>query len=273
MVTTSMELFVILLLALVGLVALAFVAYGVRELQVASHVLRSRPNSVLEATQGGPIELRGTATPAGGTLRSPFTNTPCLAYEYEVEEEYNTKNGTSWRTIDSGDRYVPFRLEDDSGSVLIEPPGASFRLTAEDRIHVEGGTEPPATIQRFIDANEDVDCENTSMDLRIFELRTGSDRRFTERRLDVDEAVHVLGTARHDTTVSRRAGEVNAAVGIGEAALSDDRWVRLRHRLFGYPFVVSDRGERSLGLRAALVGGGAIVGGLLLVAFAALFFA
>lgn len=272
MATTPTDPIFLLLFALVGAVALACLVYGVRELQFANHVLRSRPNSVLEATQGGPIELRGTANPAGGTLRSPFTDTPCLAYEYEVEEEYSTKNGTSWRTIDSGDRFVPFRLADDSGSVLIEPPGASVRLTAEDRVTVEGGTEPPAAIQRFIEANEDVDCQNTSMDLRIFELRTGSDRRFTERRLDVGEEVHVLGTARHDTTVSRRAGEVNAAVGIDEAALSDDRWVRLRHRLFGYPFVISDRSERSLGLRAALVGGGAIVGGLSLVAFAALFF-
>ncbi|MCU4742929.1 GIDE domain-containing protein [Natronoglomus mannanivorans] len=273
MVTTTTDPVFLLFFALVALVAFACLVYGVRELQFANHVLRSRPDSVLETTQGGPVELRGTATSAGGTLRSPFTDTPCLAYEYEVEEEYSTKNGTSWRTIDSGDRYVPFRLEDGSGSVLIEPPGASFRLTAEDRVTVKGGTTPPAEIQRFIDATEDVDCQNTSVDLRVFELRTGSDRRFTERRLDVDEEVHVLGTARYDTTISRGTGEVNAAVGIDEAALSDSRWVRIRHRLFGYPFVISDRSERSLGLRAALVGGSAVVGGLLLVAFAALFFA
>lgn len=263
----------IAVLALASAVFLVCLGYAVRELRLANHVLRSRPNSVLDAPGGGPIELRGTTEPAGGALRSPFTETPCLAYEYAVEEERNSKHGTTWTTIASGESYVPFRLEDDSGSVYVEPPGADFRLTSEDRIVIEGGTAPPDPIQRFVDREEDVDCQNRTLDLRLFELRTGKDRRFVERRLDVGEEVHVLGTARYDTTVGREAGQVNAAVGIGEAALSDDRWVRLRHRLFGYPFVVSDSSERGLGVRAALYGAGAILGGTTLVVVAVLWVA
>lgn len=266
--------FALVILTLAGVFALVCLFYGFRELQLANHVLRSRPNSVLETTRGGPVELRGVAKPVDGVvLRSPFTDTPCLAYEYEVEEEYSTKNGTSWRTIDSGDRYLPFRLEDDSGSVLVEPPRASYRLALAERIKVDGGKTPPAQIQRFIDATDDVDCENSSLDLGVFELRTGSNRRFLERRLDVGEEVHVLGTARHDTTVSRSAGEVNAVVGVGDATFDDDRWVRLRHRLFGYPFIVSDQSERSLGLKAAALGTGAIVVGVILFAVATLWVA
>ncbi|MFC4543040.1 E3 ubiquitin ligase family protein [Halosolutus amylolyticus] len=259
--------------ALVGLVVVAAgtllaLVYGVRELRLASHVLRSRPDAVLDAPDGGPIQLRGTAKPAGGRVRSPFTDTSCLASEYVVEEARDSKHGRSWTTIASGERYVPFRLDDGSGSVLIEPPGADFRLEEHARIDVDGGRAPPEPIRAFIDRTEDVDSQNRRLDLRLFELRTGTDRRFRERVLEPGEEILVLGTARYDTTVSRRSGEVNAAVGIDERVLSDSRWIRLRHRLFGYPFVVSDSTERRLGLRAGLRGGGAVVAAVAVIGLA-----
>ena len=242
------------ILVLGSLASLGLLLYGVAELRLANYVLRSEPDSVLETTRGGPVELRGTAAPAVGTVRSPFTETPCLAYEYVVEEERESKNGADWTTVASGDEYRPFYLDDGSGSVLIEPPGADFRLEEDARIDVDGGTEPPAPIADFIARTDDVDCQNTSLDLRVFELETGNDRRFRERRLEVGAEVHVLGTARYDTTVSRKAGQVNAAVGAGEAATDARLGRRLRHRLLGYPFVVSDRTERGLGLRAGAIG-------------------
>lgn len=246
------------ILALVAAASLVSLAYGLGELRLAYHVLRSEPESTLDATDGGPIELRGTARSAGRTVRSPFTDARCLVCEYEVREEHNTQNGKSWRTIDSGTEYAPFLLEDGSGSVLIEPPGADVRLEASDRIDVKGGTEPPERIRRYIDETEDVDDQNTAVDLRVFELTTGRDRRFVERRLEAGEEAHVLGTARYDTTVSRTAGQVNAAVGIDERALSSSLPARVRHRLFGYPFVISDRSERGLGLRAGAAGVAAV---------------
>ncbi|WP_254863502.1 E3 ubiquitin--protein ligase [Halovivax gelatinilyticus] len=242
------------LLVLAVAVASAVALYGLRELRLAHLILRTETDSVLETPNGGYVELRGTVEPAAGALESPFTGTACVAYEYAVEEERSSKNGSSWTTISAGDEYVPFRLDDGSGSVLVEPPGADFRLDRDDRIRVDGGTEPPARIGAYIDWSEDVDCQNESVDLRLFELRTGSDRRFIERRLDVGDEAHVLGYARFDTDVGRAAGQVNAAVGVGESSLADDRFARLRHRLFGFPFVVSDRSERRLGLYTELLG-------------------
>ncbi|AEH36760.1 GIDE domain-containing protein [Halopiger xanaduensis] len=256
------------LLALAVAVSMVALGYGIAELRLAVLVFRSQPDSVLETPGGGPVELRGTAEPAGGVLRAPFTEAPCLAYEYVVEEERDSKNGRHWATIASGDEYVPFRLDDGSGSVLIEPPGADFRLATDDRIEVDGGTEPPAPIARFIDRTEAVDSENTSIDLHVFELRTGRDRRFVERRLEPGETVHVLGTARYDPSPSRAAGDVNAAVGIDERALSASRWLRLRHRLFGHPFVISDSSERWLGVRAGAVGLAATLVGVAALGFA-----
>ncbi|WP_436345842.1 E3 ubiquitin--protein ligase [Natronorubrum sp. FCH18a] len=257
-------------LAIGGAIALGCLWYGIAELRLANRVLRSRPDAVLDTPNGGRVELRGTATSAGRLVRSPFTDTPCLAYTYGIEERRDSNNGTSWVTIASGDDYVPFRLEDDTGSVLIEPPGADFRLENDTRIDVDGGTEPPARIARYIEDSEDVDCQNSAIDLRLFELKTGTDRRFREWILESGEEIHVLGVARYDTTVSRDAGQVNAAVGIDEAALSESRLLRLRHHLFGDPFVVADSTERCLGLRAGAYGLGAVILAVVAVAAAVL---
>ncbi|WP_440770714.1 GIDE domain-containing protein [Natronorubrum sp. DTA28] len=249
----------VVVLAIGGVIALGCLWYGIAELRLANRVLRSRPDSVLDTPNGGRVELRGTATAAGRLVRSPFTDTPCLAYSYGVEERRDSNNGTSWATIASGDDSVPFRLEDETGSVLIEPPGADFRLRNATRIDVDGGTEPPPRVARYIEDSEDVDCQNSVVDLRLFELKTGTDRRFREWILEPGDEIHVLGVARYDTTVSRDAGQVNAAVGIDEAALSESPLLRLRHHLFGDPFVISDSTERRLGLRAGAYGLGAVI--------------
>lgn len=253
-------------LALASVFALVAVGYGASELRVAIHLLRSQPGSVLDATDSGPIELRGEARPADGTIEAPFSGADCLVCVYEVEEYRSSGKSSSWQTIDSGEEYVPFLLGEDSASVLIEPPGADFRLSRDDRIEIDGGTRPPERIARYIDEDEDIDSQNTSINLRVFELKTGNDRRFTEHRLDPGREAHVLGTARHDTTVATRSGQVNAAIGIDPAAIDPSRWARLRHRVFGYPFLISDRSERWLGLAAAFVGTGSILAGIAAVA-------
>ena len=262
----QLEPFSLVPLALGALVAIPLCWYGLGELRLAHRVLRVRPDSALDAPDGGRIELRGTARPVDDEtpLRSPFSDTPCLVCEYEVEEYDSSGKGSNWTTVDSGTEWVPFRLEDDTGSVRIEPAGADFRLERDERIAVDGGTEPPEPIARYIDRTEAVDCQNGTLDLRLFELKTGSDRRFIERLLVPGEAVHVLGTARYDTTVSRAAGQVNAVVGAADAAAADSRWLRLRHALVGDPFVVSDGSERRLGLRAGIYG----IGSLAVAAFA-----
>lgn len=240
---------------------LAVLAYGALELRLAWRILRADPDSVLDAPNEGPVELVGSAEPDETTLRSPFTDTECLCYEYEVEEERNTKNGRSWETIASGRRLAPFRLKDDTGSVLVEPAGADLRLGREARIPVDGGERPPDEITRFIERDDRVDDQDRSIDLKLFELKTGKDRRYVEKRLDVGETIHVLGTARFDTSAARASGHVNAVVGIDRDALELGRIRWYLRRLLGPPFLISDTGERGTVIRIASVGALATLGG------------
>ncbi|MFP9191821.1 GIDE domain-containing protein [Natronosalvus vescus] len=248
---------VVTLLALGLIAAIAFLGYGLWELRLAYRIYGTDPDTVLDATNGGSVELAGTVAVENDVIESPFTHTDCVAFSYTIEEKRSrsSKHGsnTKWVDIDSATYWVPFRLEDRSGSVLVNPDGARFRLTRDSSIRVKGGDEPPEPIARFIASDEDISDENTSISLGPLELSTGRTRRYRERRLDVGASVHVLGTARHDTTVSRDVGHVNAVIEASEPAR--DGWPAwLRHRLFGPPFVIFDVSESRAARRVAFTG-------------------
>ncbi|MWG34128.1 GIDE domain-containing protein [Halomarina oriensis] len=223
---------VYLVLGLFALAGLAVVAYSAREFWVAWRLHRTEPTPVADVpNRTGTVEVEGRARIAEGTVTTPFTGTESLACEWRVEEERHDDDGSDWVEIASGVQKVPFRVEDETGSVLVYPAGADFRLSQDARIDVDGGERPPDPIQRFIDAEDSVDDENTDVEFAGVRLVTGDDRRYFERRLDPDEQVYVYGTVRYDPSVSERAGEVNAVLepgGLFVVADTDGRGVTRR---------------------------------------------
>ncbi|WP_435333811.1 GIDE domain-containing protein [Haloarchaeobius sp. TZWWS8] len=253
-----------------GLVALAFIAYSLLQFRTAYVVRRNEPKQAYEARNGGLFEIEGTAQIHEETVRSPFTDSECLVCHWQVEEYRSSGKNSHWATIDEGTWRRPFRVGDDSGQVLVDPTGARFSLAESDRIRVDGGTAPTATIQEFIDVNEDVDDENRTLDLKLFELKSGNDRRYVEKRLDVGEQVHVYGYARPDP--DREFGSrLYAIVGAPERQRTGPLGT-LVGRLLDPPFLVSDTTEEGTvrrlmkrGLVPLLIGLGGLALGVFLL--------
>ena len=241
------SLFVFLVGAIAGIVAIGSVVVASREFITAYRVLSTptgRVSDLLTDSEGA-IELHGTARVAEETLSGPFTGEDCLLVETVVEEYESGKHGGSWNEIDSVSQSVPFLLEDDSGTVLVDSRLADVRIQRDtERISVDGGTAPPERIRRYIEANDEIACENSRLDLRLFSVATGADRRYTERRLRPGGEVYVLGQARSEPG---RAGSVNSAVGYGGDA----------------PFLIADRTPRRVAISALSRGGLYLVPGVL----------
>jgi hypothetical protein len=178
-------------ICLVGLVLLGVAA---RMPQPAYRVLTRDPLSVRDLSmQDGPIEVKGTAIAEDDqTVESPFTETACLAYEYEAQELKSSGQSSYWETLDEGSQSVPFILEDESGRVRVDPAGATLELE-DHTLRVSGGDEPPARIQQYIRETDEVERDTGSVDLLVTELDYGDDQRFIERRLDVGETAHIYG--------------------------------------------------------------------------------
>lgn len=182
-------------------VALAFVGgivlgYGLRELRPVYHILTNDPIPVQDLVyHSGPAEVEGTATPTeeGKTVRTPFSDIDCLACEYEAQELRSSGKSNHWKTLDEGASAAPFLVEDATGSVRVDPAGATLKFE-EQVVRVPGGEEPPETIAQYLRRSEEIDPQHEeTLDLVVTELNVGNDQRFVERRLDVGESVYVYG--------------------------------------------------------------------------------
>lgn len=91
----------------------------------------------------GAVEVEGTAASLGETTTGMYTDEPALAQKYhedhvEEEEDPDGNVTTSTRTVDRGSDAVPFLVEDETGSVAVDPAGASLSIT-EERLHYRDG--------------------------------------------------------------------------------------------------------------------------------------
>lgn len=252
-----------LFLVVAGAIVLAGVLalwHAYRELRPVYHILTNDPVPVRDLPQrSGPTEVQGTARPTDdhGTVHTPFTETDCLAFEYEAQEYRSSGKNSHWKTLDEGGAWVPFLVEDDTGTVRIDPEGAELHFE-EHSLRVNGGDEPPARIAEYIAEADGVDSQNKSMNLVVTELNYGNDQKFVERRLDVGENVYVYG-------------EVGRAPGGEWGSRLVDAEIRDGPDLPS--FVVSDTSERGTAWRIARGALGWLAIGLALVVIPLLFVA
>lgn len=225
--------------------------------------MRGSPADARRLAAGdGPVELVGTARAHGDPMRSPFTDTPTLLTEWQVQEY--TRSGSTgsedWSSLRWDQRSEPFVLETETGRVVVEPGGAQLNVDESDRVEVAPEQSPPAGVAEFVEADEHLDRESKFR------------RRFRESRIDPGDEVHVLGpvrTAAPDPTLPR---DVDAVVGVegheertiqvGEDDLATARDKAARD---GYRFVLTRGGEaaaerRQLRNGLAWVALGAVVG-------------
>ncbi|MDP2057122.1 MAG: hypothetical protein Q8K35_05110, partial [Thiobacillus sp.] len=93
------------------------------------------PTSRIASAPQGYIELFGRGRqPPGVGLVCPISGLSCLWYRYRVER----KNGDRWEYVESGVSHDTFGVDDDSGSVLVDPDGAEI-LTSRKQVSNAGG--------------------------------------------------------------------------------------------------------------------------------------
>ncbi|MUV89760.1 hypothetical protein GJ629_07510 [Halapricum sp. CBA1109] len=134
----------------VGVAALALVAIGVYlayealgNLQKGWTIRQSDPVGAGEVEyEDGIVEVQGTVEQLEDELlTTKYTDTPAVAYDYRVKEHEENRPGDSgaeWQTVDSGTETQPFYVTDETGSVAVDPDGATISLDTEQ---VSGGSE------------------------------------------------------------------------------------------------------------------------------------
>ncbi|MBL8023524.1 MAG: hypothetical protein JNK54_04475 [Elusimicrobia bacterium] len=87
------------------------------------------PTAKVGSASQGEVELAGTAVAVEGkTLVCPLTGNRCLWYSFKVERYESRGKSSSWVTLSSGQSSEAFGLQDETGTVLVVPFDATFRL-------------------------------------------------------------------------------------------------------------------------------------------------
>ncbi|MCX8082356.1 MAG: E3 ubiquitin ligase family protein [bacterium] len=123
--------------AVVGLVAgIYFFFTGFRKLW-AKRLIQNIPTSKIRSIAMGLVEVNGIALP-DVLLTGPYTKMPCVFYHILVERLVRTEKSTYWVKELEVKTDIPFFVQDDTGTVMIDPSDAETDLPLRYS-NMEGG--------------------------------------------------------------------------------------------------------------------------------------
>ncbi|NNM79736.1 MAG: hypothetical protein HKM01_04700 [Gallionella sp.] len=186
--------------------------------------IRDTPTSRIASAAQGYVELIGRGMPFGEVpLLSRMRQLPCLWYRYQIEERYQSKNGTSWRTVESGESQDSFMLRDASGACIVDPEQAEistiyrdhwntgalryteWKLLKNDQIYVLGEFRTHSGAVEF-DSNAELNALLAEWKTDLPALRKRFDLN-NDGELDMAEWMLARKAAQREVTKKMRAAE------------------------------------------------------------------
>ncbi len=181
----------VLLLSGVGLAGLAVGRYPQYRLLESVDA-----NAARDCEVGDAVGLAGEVGADGDLLVSPWSETPCVAYDSRIETKTRTINPpvTFWIVDDRQTDRRPFTLTDDTGTVAVDSTNARVLLSVSSASTADDAT---GFLQRVFGGHRS-------------EGPNGPASRYSERVLEPGDLVHVLGTVvERDGTAVVEAEEIS----------------------------------------------------------------
>jgi hypothetical protein len=172
------------------------------------------------------VEIYGEIVPFGKKiLKSPFSNSDCVYYKYDVEEYRSSGKSSHWVTISKGQKGVPFYLKDSTGKVLVDAKGARVDIPKDNEFKSGFRNDPPAIVKKFLESNN---LKYTSL------LRTNKTMRYREYFIAPKDKLYIMGTAGDNPYVK----EATAANSVDDVMIQKGE-----HEKFYY---ISDKPEKDI---------------------------
>ena len=208
------------------------------------------PTSKVRAIAMGQVELYGTVVPAKEKLlTSPLEKKRCVYYSAIVEELRSSGKRSEWHAIFEERKELPFFLEDETGTVLVDPTQAEYELREDFSWKSGWRRETPRTLSSFFAAHKIV--EGSGLGKRTLRCK--------ELRIDPEDKVYLNGTAGKNPYV--------------KSAMKNEEGIMLKKGAEDATYLIADRNEQELlktqrwKVAGYLLGGGALILGCLFFLF------
>lgn len=193
---------VILVVVLVGLYLFLpwFLLYKSHNTHKLCRLIKALPTSKTRGVFMGLVEVKGSIE-SEEPLTSFLAEKQCVWYQYSVEEHWRrlvtesytdsqgnrrtrTRVEEGWTTLDSGGDSQNFYLQDDTGTLLIQPEGA--KIEADTIFNTRCDRSDPLYYQKGPQRS----IANST-----------HKRRFTEKALPLHRLIYIIGTARERSDI------------------------------------------------------------------------
>ncbi len=173
-----------LVLALLMLVMAFFSWKNLGVTRRRRRVISETPTSHACDVKEGHVEVKGRIVPIE-TIRSPLGKKDVVYSKWELQEERKLNRINAWATVASGEKRLPFFLEDDTGRVRIVPDQAELLYATDTVTAAMSPTDAPDEVKALLE-DADVDLGELS----------GHQFRIVETYLESGDEIYVCGKAR-----------------------------------------------------------------------------
>ena len=164
-------------------------------------LMENIPTSKIRSLAMGLAEIYGEAVHSKGKLlKSPFSGSRCVYYDFKVEKLVSTGKSSYWSTIKTGREGEHFFLKDDTGMVLVTTEGANLDIKKDNHFDTHHGKKPPKQALDFLESR------GVSTKSWIFKHRL----RIMERFIAPGDKLYVLGTAGDNPFIEDASSSANA---------------------------------------------------------------
>lgn len=179
-------------------------------------LVRDTPLSKVGSLKPGFVKVRGKVS-AGRKIRSPFSRKDCVLFKWMIKtfKGRDARSGTGhagWQRSNDGQNGVPFKVDDGSGSVKVDPENSEAYLKLKKTYFRRGGIDAMINLMKKL---KDITSNITSTadmggidlkklalepvrsdDKRLFGAVEKGDMRLNEYFVAPGDEVVVAGTAR-----------------------------------------------------------------------------
>lgn len=152
-------------------------AFGIAQfirLQRRRRLMEDLPTARIRSAPQGYVELQGRAQADETTVLSQLTGTRCAWHRWRVERRGTEGRSQQWELEEQGSSDTQFSIDDGSGSCLVDPEGAEFRVVNRRTWVGPYGVTPPTPGAPVMFAGD-------------------ADHRYTEELIVPGETVHAIG--------------------------------------------------------------------------------
>lgn len=172
-------------LIIAGLIVLGLVInHFSRDAKIRRELRSAKLYRIADLAEGTRGRIVGRAYPLTEALQAPLTGRPCVYFVATLEQRVQHGKTSSWRTIVTETRTVPFGIQDDSGRALIDPTGARMSLDFDNKSTSGTFDNPTPAEQGFLDRHRQ---SGTTF---VFNRHL----RYREAIIGVDEPIAILGS-------------------------------------------------------------------------------